>query len=360
MRRPARHGFTLIEMLVTIAIIGLLTALLMPAVQAAREAARRVQCANNLRQIGLALQNYQGVFNVFPMGGSRNNRKMHPDTYDRWSVWGSVAALLPELELGPVFDAINFDFAPEINDGFSQPTNATVNRLILDIFLCPSDPYAGIFNTNNYHGSYGTTTNDNYPETGGCTGLFTVEQSYGIVHCLDGTSGTIAFSEALVGDGQGCGRIGNNCINPSRYRGNVFMSNALAEIPGARVYNAFLTRGAVLAQLQSCAEAFQTTPYIADHRGWRWTLGVTGFTMFNTIQTPNDAQYRYGGCRLNGIPSWNMDDGFVYGASSNHPGGVNVLFADGSLRFVRDGVDRFIWWALGTKSGAEVVSSSDY
>jgi prepilin-type processing-associated H-X9-DG protein len=84
---------------------------------------------------------------------------------------------------------------------------------------------------------------------------------------------------------------------------------------------------------------------------------VTGFSMFNTIQVPNDHQYAYGGCRFNGMPDWNMDNGFVFGASSNHPGGVNVLFADGSVRFVKDGIDRMVWWSLGTKAGGEVVSA---
>jgi prepilin-type processing-associated H-X9-DG protein len=112
-----------------------------------------------------------------------------------------------------------------------------------------------------------------------------------------------------------------------------------------------------MAGLDACANAFRTTNYIADHRGWRWGQGVTGFSMFNTIQTPNDRQYAFGGCRFNGMPDWNMDNGFVFGASSYHPGGVNVLLADGSVRFVKDGIDRMVWWSLGTKAGGEVVSA---
>ena len=359
-RSRGAEGFTLIELLTVVAIIGLLVAVLLPAVQGARDATRRLQCANNLKQIGLALHNYHQGFGRFPMGGSKNNRKLDGDSYDQWSVWSTHAALLPGLEQMPMFNAINFDFAPETTDGVSHPMNATVNLAVVAAFLCPSDARAGQQNTCSYHGCYGTTTNDNYPQTGGCTGLFTVEQSFGIPACTDGTSGTIAFAEALVGDGMGYGRIGHNITNPSRYRGNVFMSAAVPAPPGARILDAFRDKAAVMAGLDTCAAAFRERNYIADHRGWRWGLGVTGFSMFNTIQTPNDARYPFGGCRFNGMPDWNMDNGFVYGAASNHPGGVNVLFADGSGRFVRDGVDRMVWWSLGTKAGGEAVSGDAY
>jgi prepilin-type N-terminal cleavage/methylation domain-containing protein/prepilin-type processing-associated H-X9-DG protein len=353
-------GFTLIEVLVVLAIIGVLVALLLPGVQTARDAARRLQCTNNLKQIGLALHNYHQSFGAFPMGGSKNNRKLNGDSYDQWSNWGAPAALLPDLEQTPMFNAINFDFAPEITDGVSHPMNSTVNLSIVLTFLCPSDARAGQQNTCSYHGSYGTTTNDNYPQTGGCTGLFTVEQSFRISNCLDGSSATVAFSEALVGDGMGYGRIGHNFTNPSRYRGNVFMSATVPAPPGSRCVDAFQNKTSVFEGLEACATAFRTSNYIADHRGWRWSQGVTGFTMFNTIQTPNDHKYQFGGCRFNGMPDWNMDNGFVFGASSNHPGGVNVLFADGSVRFIKDGIDRMVWWSLGTKAGNEVVSSDSY
>ncbi len=353
-------GFTLIELLVVVAIIGTLVAFFLPAVQSARDAARRMQCANNLKQIGLALHNYHQNVGSFPMGGSKNNRKLNGDSYDLWSIWSAHAAILPGLEQTPMFDAINFDFAPEIRDGVSHPMNVTVNLAIVSTFLCPSDARAGQQNTCSYHGSYGTTTNDNYPQTGGCTGLFTVEQSFAISACEDGTSSTVAFAEALVGDGLGYGRIGHNITDPSRYRGNVFMSATVTAPPGSRTDDAFQNKAAVLEGLETCAVAFQKTNYIADQRGWRWGQGVTGFSMFNTIQTPNDHRYPFGGCRFNGMPDWNMDNGFVYGASSNHPGGVNVLFADGGVRFIKDGIDRMVWWSLGTKANGDAISEDQY
>jgi prepilin-type N-terminal cleavage/methylation domain-containing protein/prepilin-type processing-associated H-X9-DG protein len=360
MHSRLRCGFSLIEVLVVLAIIGVLVALLLPAVQAARDSARRLQCVNNLKQIGLALHNYHQRIGTFPMGGSRNNRKLTGDSYDQWCNWSAHAALLPNLDQIPMFNAINFDFAPETNDGVSHPMNATVNLAIVGVLLCPSDARAGQYNTCSYAGSYGTTTNDNYPQTGGCTGLFTVEQAFGISNCRDGTSATVAFSEALVGDGLGYGRIGHYFTDPSRYRGNVFMSATVSAPPGSRIVDAFQDKAGVLAGLGACATAFRTTNFIADHRGWRWGEGVTGYSMFNTIQTPNDHQYAFGGCRFNGMPDWNMDNGFVYGASSNHPGGVNVLFADGSVRFIKDGIDRMVWWSIGTKAGGEIVSGDSY
>ena len=364
----SRRGFTLIELLVVIAIIAVLIALLLPAVQAAREAARRSQCTNNLKQMGLAIHNYHSAHGTFPMGGTRTNRVYQPGpatSYDDWTTWSAHALMLPFLEQTPLYNAINFNFSPEESDGVPNAAHGTVVLALVNVFLCPSDTNAGRRNTNSYHGSYGTTTNDNKfykndKNNQGCNGLFTIQNNYGIQDCSDGSSQTIAFGEALVGDGRGNGRIGGGGATPSKYRGNVVMP-ASGEATNSRVYEGSnaITVPLILQSLQACATSF-TPGNIADHRGWRWSDGVTGFTMFNTILTPNDTQFRFGGCRFACGSSCNMDNGFVYGASSSHPGGANVTMGDGSVRFIKDSVNRMTSFALGTRAGGEVVSADSY
>ena len=138
------------------------------------------------------------------------------------------------------------------------------------------------------------------------------------------------------------------------------MGMYVPEPAGARVVDAFQAEAAVLDGLRACGDAFRTTPGVADHRGWRWGLGVTGFTMFNTIQTPNDSQYKFGGCRLAAPPGDWPDSSQTVGAASSHSGGVNVLMADGSVKFVKDTINRMTWWSLGTKAGGEAISADAY
>jgi prepilin-type N-terminal cleavage/methylation domain-containing protein/prepilin-type processing-associated H-X9-DG protein len=348
--RP-RRGFTLIELLVVIAIIAVLIALLLPAVQAAREAARRTQCVNNLKQIGLGLHNYHTTHDSFPMGGSMT--AAGPGTYWLWSTTSAHACMLGYLEQQPLFNAINFSWNMESNGGTSQPVNATVYNTKLNLFLCPSDPNAGTLNTNSYHGSYGSSTLNLTGEE--VTGMFTVVLAYGIPNVPDGTSNTIAFSEALCGDGNGNSRGGAS--TPSKYRGNAVIG-AGNNLP--HVYDASnLGLNAIAADIQACATAFRTTTTnIADYRGWRWSVGIQGFTLFNTVQTPNEANIN--GCRDDCSAGCNMDNGWSYPASSAHPGGVNVLLGDGSVRFVKNSIARTTWMYLGTKAGAEVISQDAF
>src|SRR3954467_8362775 len=158
-RRRVR-AFTLIELLVVIAIIAVLIALLRPAVQSAREAARRAQCINNLKQIGLALHNYHSASNVFPPGCSANVFTM-PNTYFSWVVWSAQGLMLNYLEQAPLYNAINFSFVPSWggDDPVTSITNTTVCRTRLAAYLCPSDSNAGRININSYCASYGTTAN---------------------------------------------------------------------------------------------------------------------------------------------------------------------------------------------------------
>jgi prepilin-type N-terminal cleavage/methylation domain-containing protein/prepilin-type processing-associated H-X9-DG protein len=359
-----RRGFTLIELLVVIAIIAVLIALLLPAVQAAREAARRAQCINNLKQIGLALHNYHSGVGTFPMGGSQNPRTLGQGApYDNWCVWSAQAAMLGYMEQTAIYNSINFSWAAEGDGAWSSAINATAFNTVISTFMCPSDAFANKGNINNYMACYGTTTFEPDYHTGwetwappdakpGSTGLFATWISYGLADCTDGTSNTVCFSEALMG----------NNIQGSLYKGNGMMPFAGTN---PLLYNAFDNPQVVLQQLQLCASQFKAltapnTNIVTARRGYRWADGIIGFTMFNVLQTPNDATYPVNYCRDGCNPGCNMDGGFSAPASSNHSGGANVLMADGSVKFIKSTVNRMTWWALGTRGGGEVVSADAY
>jgi prepilin-type N-terminal cleavage/methylation domain-containing protein/prepilin-type processing-associated H-X9-DG protein len=372
--RTSRAGFTLIELLVVIAIIAVLIALLLPAVQSAREAARRLQCTNNLKQIGIALHAYHSAAGRFPPGAALNGVAAVPGLYATWEPnMSAQAMLLPYLDQSPIYGALNFNFGAEYDLGM----NSTGVLTIVATFLCPSDPNADKrINTNNYYGCMGTTTDymftpgvpggANWMGTTpnvtftGTTGVFAQAISYGVDHCLDGTSNTIAFAEGLMGDGLATSPWGPIHAPPSKYRGNmVFNADPVDDLN--RPHDAFQNPTIVLTMLQACNTMFQTTStYIGDAHGYRWAMGTTGYTLFHTIQTPNDPHFPFSACRLDGTATDYPDSAFVFGSSSAHPGGINVGFADGSVRFIKDGINRYTWWSLGTKAGGEVIGADSY
>lgn len=340
-----RRGFTLIELLVVVSIIGLLVALLLPAVQAAREAARRMNCSNNLKQIGLALHNYHSVHDVFPLGVAKNYLSKKTG-YQPWVGWSIHAQILPYMEQASLYNAANFSWAPSGDPQTCDPINATVRGTRIAAFLCPSDPSGGSPSLNSYYGCYGTTTNgmccNAAGMTTGGTGLFTVYSTYGLRDCIDGTGQTIAFAEALMGNPSAATRDRGNGVN------GVFD-------PGQTEYfDASPHRPTVLAGLASCARSFESGVSINSSRGIAWTWGASNYTLFNVIQTPNDSTYPGNGCRF-GYGGAGLDLAFSAPASSAHPQGVNTLMADGSVRFSRNTIAREIWWALGTKSNGELV-----
>jgi prepilin-type N-terminal cleavage/methylation domain-containing protein/prepilin-type processing-associated H-X9-DG protein len=352
-----RHrGFTLIELLVVIAIIAVLIALLLPAVQAAREAARRAQCVNNLKQIGLALHNYHQVNDTFPMGAGYGY--LDPGLVWAKNNWSAHAAMLPQLEGGALYNAINFNFGvteSTSSNYMAYQVNQTVINAQVKAFVCPSDPSAGgtYNNSNNYFASVGTTTNfgsagvttvvslSDHPTTG----LFGYELCYGIRDVIDGTSNTIAFSESTVG-------------NPNQAAKQKNIGVVGVGIPAsALVQDASVNYNNTIAGLRACDAAWASGSGSVDtQRGKNWAHGAMAFTMFNTVAGPNSINDTWCYCSNTGsgsLAAYSEADSF-------HPGGVNALMADGSVKFIKNSINLTTWWALGTKGNGEVVSADAY
>jgi prepilin-type N-terminal cleavage/methylation domain-containing protein len=340
-RRP--RGFTLVELLVVIAIIGILIALLLPAVQAAREAARRSSCTNNLKQLGLALHNYHDVRHVFPS-------QLTDNVYG----FSTVARLLPYVEQSNLQNLIDFRLPLAVGSGGSQvlnPAHAQAAGTIVPLLRCPSDGQNDIFTGysvpaglwfagGNYVVCTGTGVNKTYDTRVATDGMFWWNSSTGFRDMIDGSSNTAVFSESLLG--LGFDTTGPTPKDPKRQYGS-YPSGTLGN-PGQGFTGGFPDNPDL------CAAASAVSKWSGKRCG-SWIWGQEYFATFCTYAPPNFlcpnklspdlARYAYG---------W-------YDARSQHPGGVNVGLGDGSIRFVSDTVNLPIWRALGTRAGGEVVGS---
>lgn len=305
--RPVR-GFTLIELLVVIAIIGVLIALLLPAVQAAREAARRMQCSNNLHQMGLAMHSYHGVHNTFPPAyiTAISSSTTAPEIGPGWG-WGAM--LLNDLEQRAIYNAANFSLP------ITDPGSLTVRTVNLSVFLCPSNVASGPvslrdkagmvlvtdLSAGQYVASAGQLEPVEFPASN--NGVFYRNSRNGSRDITDGLSTTLMVGERSrnVADATWVGVVptAQVCTNPKW-------------------------------PVQECETA---STMVVSHTGSETT---------GTIYVPN-SKNSY------------ADDYW-----SLHPGGCNFLFCDGSVRFIKESVNPRVFSFLSTRAGGEVVSSDQY
>lgn len=344
-------GFTLIELLVVIAIIAVLIALLLPAVQMAREAARRTQCRNNLKQIGIALHNYHDTYGYFPPDGQRssegwgfggfNGANPDPHLNSRWSM---KVHLLAFLEQGPVYNSINFQRRAEDGWGPAE-ANATMRRARIDTYLCPSDgnpehgdPHA---TSQNYAANVGTERYYNNWRSNGIAYVagwdLAIAVPIGVRSIEDGTAQTAAFSEWIRGTMRGDAR---GDFRSKAYGNTGGVIGAGAPLPGNGIQSG--RQGDILWE-QACE---RSTAVVWDFKGecWWFSNGHRGSGLGFAIRPNRKA------CE----PGWGDGlDGCSAPASSFHPGGVNVLFCDGTVRFISDTIDQMTYFAIGTRDGNE-------
>ena len=338
--RAARRsrGFTLIELLVVIAIIAVLIALLLPAVQAAREAARRAQCSNNLKQMGIAVHNYHSACNSLPWGSFYAGG---------WSDVSPLVMLLPHMEQTQIYNAINFSLYFS-SVGMANPGGAiqtTAWRATIATFQCPSD--TDRLTNAECHTNYMANTGSDassinnlnalsgpfQPQVNRGTGQYNRPASFASI--TDGLSNTALFSEVVKGIG-----TSNNA-----------QLDSLKPSGTASVMTGGGSGGGSLNDFNLCQAKPPTTLAAAaggTPTGSWYFVAQPSMSLYCHVMPPNMWSCVYTAMR---------DYDASVTASSRHPGVVNVLMGDGGVKVIKSSVARDVWWAVGTKSNGEVISS---
>ena len=332
----ARRGVTLVELLVVVAIIGTLVAVLLPAVQTAREAARRTSCTNNLRQIALASANHEAARGRLPIGAESREWAARPDFPHQFFRWSLLAHLAPYYEEEQLLDGL--DLTVPLYTGLTPdsiaPQNKPIVKLAVPLFLCPADrmtPVSNLFGPTNYSGCTGTGGGGGTPFD--TDGLYGINSRTRLKDVVDGLSKTVAFSESLLGDGPIAGRTSAGIQAATGY-GFVFVAP--------------LTDSA-------CSRPFYYN--FTDLRGFSWANGEYRTTLYNHARQPNAPALDCLAALMSTADLARMYAGYGWRAArSRHPGGVNVAMADGSLRFVADEVEPAVWKAAATRAGGESLT----
>ncbi len=383
----ALRGFTLIELLVVIAIIAVLIALLLPAVQSAREAARCAQCTNNMKQIGLAVNNYESSYGAIPPSATFASANPQNNIYQDQGV---LCRVLPFLEQSSDYNSINWLYGvrgingwpgggswddPQNDDNWSGDygrSNKTANTTYVSAFLCPSDPNNGGNNTVLINGANKLVcTTDYYWNVGlgrWFTGGIVNGPSYSpgavdynlpggpcankvikIASFTDGTSNSVVMSESVQSNsGQAINGLGMVYAEPGP------------------AWNQFIGQGSQFSPPDWLAAQFcQNATGLGQQYYWKGEFALSGgHNIYSHTQTPNRRSCYW--TNVNSFPPTSSDQDYaganetMVAASSYHPGGVNCLFMDGSVHFIKNSVNFASWYALATPAGGEVISSDSY
>jgi prepilin-type N-terminal cleavage/methylation domain-containing protein/prepilin-type processing-associated H-X9-DG protein len=376
-----RRAFTLIELLVVIAIIAVLIALLLPAVQAAREAARRAQCVNNLKQLGLAAQNYVSSNNVFPPQTSYPTLAANITGNATGFAWGFTwyYALFPQMEQTQIFNSVNFSLSPMDTSQVSA-ASAKVSALLcpsesanLQLFSVTTGVNTYFYSVSNYVGNYGGPA-AYQPSTGTIVPGYDVETGMstaagklpviGMQSITDGTSNTGLFSERLISSYP----YGSTT---SVYSGPGGLRAVFTGSYGAAANSSTVAINTALLFVQGCNSIASGTaslyPAVIGQEIMAGNPGYPVLTSYMHWTAPNSVNCANSSDAVTPASNTGTFGAFAaigpYGsaaASSNHSGGVNVCFVDGSVHFIKNTVSPQAWWGLGTRMGGEVVSSDQY